>query len=301
MDNYARCFKAFEKASWSFDEEVGDLSFDFAKWFLPQRLSGVCQPAWMDEETGRRVNQMRGHSYAHLFTVVEEFIIRQTVKETPRYVHGDVNALGAMLQFTLDETKHQRMFVAVKDGIAQGLGFRPRELTGKDNIARDICSHSSFAVFLLALAVEWLTQRHFVECFREEENTLDPTFVKVFRLHWTEEAQHARVDTLELRKQAECMSAEEVSASITEFSHMLLTLRECIYSQSELDVQSVEMLLEQPLEDSRRAELLDGFREESLWTFVVSGLSHPSFRKVYKELVPAQNPDIDELIAVVRA
>ena len=173
MDSFQRCRIASEKVSWNFEAELGDLEFDFGRSFLPRRLCGVQLPEWMTAEQRRTLNQIRGYSYAHLFSFFEEFIIRQTCESATGYVHNDPEALSALLNFANEETKHQRMFELTKDLLADGFGFRPGELPGRVDVAKAVCQNSPFAVYLLTLMIEWFIQWHYIECLAEEAAELD--------------------------------------------------------------------------------------------------------------------------------
>ena len=135
MDNFKLCRIASERASWSFEIELSDLRLDFTRRFLPERICGRSLPSWLDADTQRLINQIRGHSYAHLFLFVEQFIIQNTCHSATEYIHVDHDALSALLRFSNEETKHQRMFALVKDLVAEGLDFRPAEIQGMEPTA----------------------------------------------------------------------------------------------------------------------------------------------------------------------
>lgn len=212
MDSFEKCWLTSEKVNWRFQEAFGSLQFDFTKRFLPSRLCGYEQPAWLGPKKLHILNQLRGFSYAHLFLFVEEFIIKLTLNSANKYIHRDNSAFSAMLRFTEEEAKHQRMFTLMKKQLVEGFGFQQAEIANKKEVAQQICSKSPFAVYLLTLVVEFLTQRHYIECFSEEKDLLDPAFVKIFRLHWTEESQHTRIDALELQAIAKRMTESELRA-----------------------------------------------------------------------------------------
>ncbi len=297
MDNFALCRVASERANWSFSEALDGLAFNLDKRFLPARLCGNELPNWMTAEQILSLNQVRGFSYAHIFLFVEQFVIQQTCASATGYVHEDSDALGALLGFSNEEVKHQRMFAMMKDLLEEGLGFRPGELPEKEEVARHVCSHSPFAVYMLILAVEWLTQRHYVECFRDEEADLDPGFVRVFRLHWTEEAQHARLDAVLIRQLASTMAPGDIEKSVEEFNGLLQAMAGLLRNQDELDLDSFERVLGEPLSPTRRHELLAALHREWIWTFLVSGLEHASFQAVYEDVVPKGMMGVDDIIA----
>jgi len=297
MDSFELCRIASEKACWSFTEALDGLAFNFENRFLPARVCGEKLPGWLTTDQARTLNQVRGFSYAHIFLFVEQFVIQQTCTSATGYVHQDSEALSALLGFSNEEVKHQRMFVRMKNLMEEGLGFRPGELPDKEEVARHVCSHSPFAVYMLILALEWLTQRHYVECFRDEEADLDGGFVRVFRLHWTEEAQHARLDAVQIRALATTMSPSEIETSVGEFNGLLQAMAGLLRNQDELDLNSFEKAIGEPLSPGRRQELLAALHQEWLWTFLLSGLEHASFKAVYGDVVPKGMLGVDDLIA----
>jgi hypothetical protein len=297
MDTFELCREAFERASWSYRQSVDDLEFDLSRRLLPNRLCGDKLPDWLGPDERHVLNHIRGFSYAHIFLFVEEFIIQQTCSAALTYVQQDSDALAAMLRFSEEETKHQRMFARIKDLLSEALGFRPRELAGKEEVAQAINSRSSLAVFMVTLALEWLTQRHYVECFQPHEKELDAGFVRVFRLHWTEEAQHARMDTLQLRMLASTMETEELETSAAEFLELTDAIQRLLLEQDALDLASFEQALGRPFDPDQHSQLLAALNQEWLWTFLVSGLEHSAFQAVFHDVIPDQILNIDQVIA----
>lgn len=295
MDSYRKCLLASEKAAWSFQEALGDLSFDHDNSFLPRALCGKQLPAWLAQDEVRLLNQIRGYSYAHLFEFIEQFIVFQACETASGYVHQDSDAVGAVLNFANEESKHQRMFVLVKTLLEEGFGFRPAALPDKEGFARQICQRSAFAVYLMTLMLEWLTQRHYIECFNRDQARVDPGFVRVFRLHWTEEAQHARIDTLELEALATTMTEGEIRDSVDEFVDMLRTLSDVVQTQDQMDLETFESAIGRSMPASKREELLRAMHREYLWAFIVSGLEHRAFQRTYTELVPVGAPTVYDL------
>ena len=63
--------------------------------------------------------------------------------------------------------------------------------------------------FLLLLAFEFGTRRHYVESVRDHtEERGDPLYVDVLQAHWLEEAQHVKSDMLEVAQLARGLSPE---------------------------------------------------------------------------------------------
>ena len=58
-----------------------------------------------------------------------------------------------------------------------------------EEIGKAVLSHSPLGVALVILGIEWMTQKHYLESVRNDED-LDPQFKSLLRHHWMEEAQH---------------------------------------------------------------------------------------------------------------
>jgi hypothetical protein len=110
-----------------------------------------------------------------------------------------------------------------------------------------------------------------------------------------EEAQHARIDALHLRRIASALSVRELQQSLVEVEVILQHLRCVVEEQDALDVQSFRQQRSTPLSDSQERQLLEALNRESRWTFFDSGLEHQAFQALCQELFP------EELNAPVRA
>ena len=80
-------------------------------------------------------------------------------------------------------------------------------------IAEAVLKHKPLSVALLILHLEWMTQRHFIECIRDDQG-LDPQFASMLRHHWMEEAQHAMLDTLMVAELAKDMPEAEIVSCV---------------------------------------------------------------------------------------
>jgi hypothetical protein len=287
VDSFEQCRISSERATWSFEKEIQGLQFDFERDFLPNGLLRGGFPDWMTSEERLLMNQIRGFSYAHIFMFVEQFIIEETCAAATEYLRSDRHALSALLRFADDETKHQKMFLKVKDLVGEGLSVPPKAVGGMEDVAESLRAFSPFAVFLSTLHFEWMTQQHYVEFFQVAKGSVDPGFMKVFRLHWTEEAQHARIDALQLRR-----LAADLSASDDEFWEIMLSLRFVVREQDMLDLESFENNIGRVLGEAERASVLSSLEESSFWVFFLSGLRHKSLRSLYEELAPEGAPSL---------
>ena len=90
--SYADCLNNSIKSAWSVDDCFQGRDFDFAKRFLPDRIAGVNELSCLGDEEKRKLNQIRGNSYCHIFAFVEGFIVPMVLD----HARGDVSSLSSM-------------------------------------------------------------------------------------------------------------------------------------------------------------------------------------------------------------
>ena len=88
------------------------------------------------------------------------------------------------------------LFREIRRRVDRTLGA-PLALLGDERaVARAVLSKHTGAVLLLTAVIEWFTQLHYLTGFKDD-TSLDPFTRTIFRAHWQEESQHARMDHLE--------------------------------------------------------------------------------------------------------
>jgi hypothetical protein len=135
-------------------------------------------------------------AYAHIFGYVEEFIAPTVGALAGDVAVADRAAFDALTNFAAEEVKHMNLFRAVRDRVNQQLGFELELLEGEAQTARFVLGKSVGAVLLLTAAIEWLTQRHYIDSIKDDAG-IDGLTQGIFEAHWLEESQHAKLDHLE--------------------------------------------------------------------------------------------------------
>lgn len=290
-NEYAMCFKASERASWSLADAVTRLDLDLSRRFLPRKLFGGERLDFLNPDELRLLNQVRGFSYAHLFHFVEEYIILQVLKQVKQHDAGQPEARRALQRFADEEIKHQALFRALKAKLVDTLG-PCGAIEGMTEAAHFIVSKPPLPVMLLTSLLEWITQRHYLECFKDNKE-LDPAFSEVFRLHWVEEAQHARLDTLEIQALSAAASPLERDQAVDILIELLDAVDGLLARQAELDVATWEALGGRTLNPAQRQLTLADQHAASRWTFILSGLEHRVFRRIIDEVSPTSASKLD--------
>jgi hypothetical protein len=154
--------------------------------------------AFLNEAERLALNHLSGNAYLNLFSFVEEYILATMLKHAHAEVFGDPNALRALTRFVDEELKHQALFDRYRRAFQRDFGHPCGVLETAQEVAAVIMSHSPMAVLLITLHIELMTQHHYTECVKDAD--VDPLFKGLLKNHWLEEAQHAKIDALELDK-----------------------------------------------------------------------------------------------------
>jgi hypothetical protein len=173
--------------------------------------------------------------------------------------------------------KHQILFERSRAALLKVLG-ECGLVPGASDVAGFILGKSQLAVMVLTAMLEWTTQHHYTEMFRpgEEKERLDPGFLRIFKAHWLEEAQHAKLDNLETERLAKSVSAAERDKAIDEVLELGGAFDGLLKSQAELDIASLERACGRTFTAAEKAEILARQHRAYRYTFLVSGLTHKS-------------------------
>ncbi len=280
---YADALANSIKVSWKEDEVLAGRSFDFSRRFLPNKLTGVDEIEFLNEDEKRQLNQIMASAYFHIFAFVEEFISPTITEEALKDAYGDEVRLRALLRFAEEEIKHQELFRRSIELFEQGFGGQPELLPGREAVAAVVRSKSTLAVLCLTTIIEWFTQLHYTEHVQAGSD-LDGLVRELLRVHWLEEAQHAKLDTLLIGEIAETLSAEEREAAIDEVIELGGAIDGLLLQQIGFNVTALEKATGRTFTEAEKAEITAKTQHAWRWTFLVSGLEHPNFVKMIGEL-----------------
>ena len=298
--SYQDCLDKSKKVAWKEEDVFAGKTFDFSKRFLPNRLSGVDDIACLNQDERRRLNQIMGNAYCHIFAFVEEFIIPMVTEEALKNTYGDEVRLRSLLRFAEEELKHQELFRRSMALFDQGFGTECGLIPGREDVAKVVLGKSRLAVLYLTTVIEWFTQLHYVEHVRDASG-LDALFRDLLRFHWMEEAQHAKLDTLLINEIAEKATLEEREAAIDELLELGGAIDGLLSQQIRLNIETLEKATGRRFTDAEKEEIKTKTQRAWRWTFLVSGLEHPNFVKLVNELTAEGPAKIRSAAAVLSA
>ncbi|MBD2260405.1 hypothetical protein [Pseudanabaena sp. FACHB-2040] len=298
--SYQQAHKSALKVNWRVEDILnGDRRIDFTKRFMPETLARVNDIPFLSSYEKLKLNQIRGNSYLHIFSLVEECIVPTVIDHIHHLGSSDWVAVQALLHFAEEEGKHIRLFRGFAEEFECGFGSRCETIGPVQEIADLVLQHHPLSVILMILYVEWMTQRHYLESVRDNYlETLDVQFCSLLRHHWLEEAQHTALDTLMVEKVAADLDAAGIAAGVEDFFRLIEFLNQGLMTQVQLDIESLTHATGHAYTEAERQTIQAVQERAYRWTFIGSGLVHSHFVKTFSKISPT---NCDRLMAIARA
>jgi hypothetical protein len=281
--SYENCLKKAYQVNWKIEEVIGGRDFDTAKRWLPESLSAVSRLEGFTAKERRLLTHVEMAAYAHLFAYVEEFIAPKVSRLAQDYEIDERVAYDALTNFAAEEVKHMTLFKLLRDKVNQTVGFETDLIGNQAETAHFVLSKSTGAVLLLTACIEWFTQRHFLDAFRDDEE-LDPLTKDVFQAHWKEESQHAQMDHLETVRAFANISDKERDRCVDELIELVAAVDGLLVDQVERDIANFTTYLGRELSLNEVEDLRGALITSKRWTFIESGVTHPRFVELMEEV-----------------
>ena len=300
VERYAKCIEVSKRVRWDIDQDIiRGRNFDFSHKFLPDGISKVDQLDFLNNDEKRLLSQIQGRTYANMFGFVERFITAKVLETTRDHWLGDQTALEALIRFSDEELKHQELFRRIEEMMADGMPEGYKFLPDPDEVAAAVLNNSSWAVLALILEIELFTQEHYKQSIEPEENLSD-LYKDIFLFHWKEETTHAMMDELEWPREDSKLSAEERDRAVDELIAIVGDVDGILQNQSVADVDYFVKVCDRSFTDDEIQHLNDGVLKAYRWQYIFSGVEHPRFQKLYKELTTEeQRQRVDAALATL--
>lgn len=282
--SYEGCLEASVRVNWQIEDIIGgDRRLDFSKPFMPESLARVEGLSFLTDDERRILNQIRGHDYLYLFGAVEEFILPFVLDHARPQLAGDDYRIRALLQFAGEEAKHIHLFKCFRDEFTRDFGTECAVIGPPEAIGREVLSHHPLAVALAILQIEWMTQRHYTDSIKDNQD-LDPQFKSLLKHHWMEEAQHAKLDALMVQALVQRCTPKEVEKGVDEYLEIGAFLDAGLAQQVEFDMQSLAGATGRTFNERERQRFAQVQQQANRWTFLGSGMTHPRFLETLGEI-----------------
>ena len=293
--NYQETLAASAKANWRIEDIIGgDKSLDFTKPFMPESLARVESLDFLSKEEKILLNQIRGYGYLYTFGLVEEFILPFVLDHARPHLNEDDYRTRALLQFASEEAKHIHLFKKFAEEFEAGFVTNCDTIGPPEEIGKAVLSHSPLGVALVILGIEWMTQKHYLESVRDDED-LDPQFKSLLRHHWIEEAQHTKLDTLMVQALTDNRSAAEIEKGISDYAAIGALIDGGIQQQVRFDMQALQRAAKRNFSKSEEEQFRAIQTQALRWTYLGSAMTHAQFLKTVGEISPDARTQIEEM------
>lgn len=292
---YASALAASQRINWRVEDIIGgEKRLDFDRPFMPETLARIAPLDSLSPREKLLLNQIRGHGYLYQFGLVEEFILPFVLDHARPRLGGDAARCRAFLQFAGEEAKHIDLFKRFRTEFQNGFGTECEVIGPPEAIAEAVLKHKPLSVALLILHLEWMTQRHYIECIRDDQG-LDRQFASMLRHHWMEEAQHAMLDTLVVAELAKDMPEAEIASCVDGYLEIGGMIDDGLKQQTLFDLAAMMKASGRRLGEAEHARLADQQHQAQRWTYIGSGMSHPNFLGTVRQLSPASAKRLAEI------
>jgi hypothetical protein len=263
---------------------------DLSLPFLPEALAGLSSVKALDEASDRRLmNQVRAASYLHMFDLFETCLADAARLQATR--DEDTRDLLAPL-VRLDAFDHNDLFRGFERSFEAMFPVAPK-LVGRPSDLDDILREAApLSLLVLALHLKLVTQQHYLACVRGDE-TLEPSFVRVLKDHWTMECGQQKPAGAAARAGLEIQHAlgsalpGRVPAALRDYRRIIFTADDVLRRQSDLDVATLEDARGSPLSVSDHGAVLSAQVAAHRKTFITFGIVNAAFVYAVSGLGPA--------------
>jgi len=297
--NHGYTYQSFltspEEIHWQIEDIIGgEKKLDFAKPFMPESLARIEPLEFLNRDEKRTLNQIRGNTYLAIFGLVEEFILPFVLDHARPHLQGDDYRVRALLQFAGEEAKHIQLFKRFKQEFEDGFGTDCAVIGPPEEIAKAVLAHSPLGVALAILQIEWMSQRHYVDSIKDDQE-LDPQFKSLLKNHWMEEAQHAKVDTLMVEALADGKSEAEIMQDVEEYIEIGGFLDGGLTQQVEFDMESLTRATGRELTESEKQEFRRVQQQANRWTYLGTGMTHERVLETLENLTPKARARVESI------
>jgi hypothetical protein len=264
-----------QPAGWQIADVIGGNRPDFSRPFLPESFARTGGLYFLDREERRVLNQIRGRGYVHVLGLIDAFILPFVLGHGRRLLDSD-GSVRSVLQVAAEEAKHIQMFERFRALFDRSLGSACDGIDATDEIRRAVLSANPLAAALVVLMAEGMIQSHYDETV-ENDDTIDPLFKSLLRHHAKEEADHVRFHLHVVGALAREQHPASIDVAIDDFFAIAAKLDAALAEQVVCDMAAFERATGRLLTGSERETFRQLQHQAQRWTFLWSGMRHPSF------------------------
>lgn len=265
-----------QPAGWQVaDVFSGNMRPDFTRPLLPESFARTEELDFLDDEERRVLNQIRGRGYVHVLGLIDAFILPFVLGHGRLLLNGD-GSVRSVLQIAAEEAKHIQLFERFRAVFDRSFGSRCEGIDATDEIRRTVLAADPLAAALVVLMAEGMIQSHYSESV-ENDMAIDPLFKNLLRHHALEEAEHVRFHLQVVDSLARGLDAAAIDRAIDDFFAIAARLDAALAEQVVHDIAAFERATGRVLTGAERETFRRVQHQAQRWTFLWSGMRHPSF------------------------
>lgn len=272
---------------------------DLSRSFLPEALAGLSAVRALDDDLRRQLNQIRAASYLHAFDLLETCLAEAARAHAMR----DVDARDALVPLLrLDAFDHNELFRGFEREFAKSFPVSPKLVGRPADLDEILRSAVPLSLLVVALHLKLVTQQHYLACVRGDES-LEPTFVKVLKEHWSMECGRAgsSSSTLDIQRALSAALPGRVPAALRDYRRIVFAIDDVLRRQAECDVETLESARGERITASDRGPLLDAQFAAFRKTFLTFGIVNAAFVYAMRSLGPTAPATLAGVVSALSA
>jgi len=275
--SYHQVLENSHRVNWRLEDLIAESErIDFSRPFLPETFVRGRSLEFLSDRERLLLNHIRTRGYLALFELVESFIVPFMAKHADGKPDEDSFRASALQNFVVEEEKHRKLFTEVLRHFDANFPVACDFIGPADTIRQEVLRHCPVAVIIATLGLEWMSQAHYVESVRDDQD-LDPAFKSLLRHHWIEEAQHAKLDTLLLQSMASRLPAAAMESAVDEYFEIGAFLDGGLKALAALDLKALESAADRTFADAECEKFLQVQHRAQQWTFLGCAMGNRYF------------------------
>lgn len=297
LHDYAQVLETSRRVNWRLDDLLAESKqLDFSRPFLPETYVRAQALEFLSDRERLLLNHIRTRGYLALFELVESFIVPFIAQQQNKSSDEDSSRAPALGNFVAEEEKHRKLFTEVLRHFDANFPARCKFIGPADAICQEVLRHCPVAVMIATLGLEWMSQDHYVESVRDNED-LDPSFKSLLRHHWLEESQHAKLDTFVLQALTRRLSPQAIDAALDQYFEIGAFLDGGLKQLAAFDLEALEAAAGHAFTDTQREKFLDVQHRAQQWTFLGCAMSNRYFLKALASVSDAAAQRVEQAAA----
>lgn len=296
---YLLTVKSSEKTAWIMEEVLPTTySLDLSKQFMPMPLQQENrEDGNLSKEEYNLLSQLLASSYCDFIAIVEKYIVDLVMNQFPMRQEDEKPRIRALSRFLDEEVKHQLLFERFNQVLGSNLKQRLIFPDNGDEFNNKVMSKTPLSIWLLTLHSEIMTHFHYTFMFKSGID-LEPKFVEILKFHWMEEAQHVKVDLLEIEALVKSSSEAELNLAMDHYIELLRLVDSELAIANMAVIQNLKAIAGVVLSAQQELNLLTNLTKTSRELTILTVLKHPTFISAIKSMNIGYEAKLPELAKI---